>query len=397
MKEPPRLHEIVDAAPLVVCLGPGGVGKTTIAAVLALRAAAAGQRALVLTIDPARRLADALGVAGLTNDPTPVRAFEFLHPAGTLSALMLDPAATFDHLIAVLVPDVERRRKLLENRIYLQLSRSLAGTLEYMAIERLHDIVVSEAYQGIVLDTPPTTNALDFLDAPERAARFFHERVTRWFVHRPERLSWTSRLFDRAGSTVLALLSRVVGEEFVSDMTAFFTAFGDLFGAFRARGERVSALLRDRRTVFVIVASPDPYRLPEALEIDRRLVDAGCAPRAFIVNQVEEVFAPEWLDLEASTDAAASAIEAQAGRERVRAFVERLEAHRRAHHESARIHAEAVARLRAHAGNRPVFTAPRIPPGGGARESLLAIYQALFARAASSADAAGQTSGEARG
>jgi len=384
----PKLHEIVDDAPLVVCLGPGGVGKTTIAAVLGLRAAMAGRTALVLTIDPARRLADALGVAGLTNDPTPVHAFDRLHPSGTLSALMLDPAATFDHLIAVLVPDLERRHKLLENRIYLQLSRSLAGTLEYMAIERLHDIVVSDAYQSVVLDTPPTTNALDFLDAPERAARFFHERVTRWFVHRPERVTWTSRLFDRAGSTVLSLLGRVVGEEFVADMTAFFTAFGDLFGAFRIRGERVSALLRDRRTAFVVVASPDPFRLPEAIEIDRRLVEAGCAPRAFVVNQVEEAFAPEWLDLEASTDAAASVIESQAERERVRAFVERLEAHRRAHHEAARVHAETVAKLRAHAGRRPVFTAPRIPPGGGARESLLAIYQALFARAASTDESA---------
>jgi len=378
VSDAPRLQQLIDGAPLVVCLGPGGVGKTTVSALLALRSAVAGQRSLVLTIDPARRLADALGVQGLTNDPTEVDAFAAMHPGGHLHALMLDPAATFDHLITVLVPDPARRQQLLENRIYLQLSRTLAGTLEYMAIERLHDLVESRDFDSVVLDTPPTTNALDFLDAPDRAARFFHERVTRWFLPSARGAAWTAKLLDRAGSRVLGLLSRVAGEDFIEDMSGFFSAFGDLFGAFRARGERVGALLRDPRTVFVIVASPDPFRLSEAREIDRRLAEAGCAAKAFVINQVESDFVPDWLDLDASTEQAVSLLRASGERERVRAFVERLEAHRRAHAAEASIHAEAVAKLRAYAAPRPVFAAPRVPVGRSPRTALLAIYVGMF-------------------
>ncbi|MFH1807885.1 MAG: ArsA-related P-loop ATPase [Pseudomonadota bacterium] len=370
------LQDLVDDAPLVICLGPGGVGKTTVSAVLALRTAVAGRRSLVLTIDPARRLADALGVAGLTNDPTPVTAFDKMHQQGSLSALMLDPAVTFDHLISMLVPDADRRRGLLENRFYVHLSRSLSGTLEYMAIERLHDLSNSGAFDSIVLDTPPTTNALDFLEAPDRAARFFHEKVLRWFMPTTPNSGWTARLFDRAGSRVLGLMARLAGEQFVEDMTGFFSAFGDLFGAFRARGERIGALLRDPRSVFIVVTSPDPSRIDEAREIDRRLSEAGCAPRAFIVNRVDQAYAPEWLDLDASTTRAAALI--GESEDRVRAFVERLESHRQSFHETVSLHGRALEELRAYAGARPVFSAPRVPQSGSARESLLGIYLGLF-------------------
>jgi anion-transporting ArsA/GET3 family ATPase len=272
---------------------------------------------------------------------------------------------------------VAKRRGLLDNNFYVHLSRSLSGTLEYMAIERLHDLTGSGAFDSIVLDTPPTTNALDFLDAPDRAARFFHEKVLRWFLPSAPASSWTARLLDRAGSKVLGLMGKLAGEQFVEDMTGFFTAFGDLFGAFRTRGERIRALLRDPRTVFIVVTSAERSRLDEAREIDRRLGQAGCAPRAFVVNRVEQAYAPEWLDVDAGTARAAALI--GESEERVRGFVERLESHREAFHAEASLHASAVDELRAHAGSRPVFTAPRVPQNTSAREALLAIYLGLFA------------------
>ena len=194
----------------MVCVGPGGVGKTTLSALLALRQAAAGQRSLVLTIDPARRLADALGLVELTNDPMELTGFRKMHPTGTLSALMLDPTATFDHMIALLVPDPVRREELLSNRVYQHISRSLSGTLEYMAVERVHELFRTGRFDRVVLDTPPTGNALDFLEAPDRVATFFSDKITRWFMPAAA-TSWTSRLWTRAGAAATSLIARVAG------------------------------------------------------------------------------------------------------------------------------------------------------------------------------------------
>jgi anion-transporting ArsA/GET3 family ATPase len=377
----PLLAQVIGDAPLTVCLGPGGVGKTTLAAVLALHQAAAGHRSLVLTIDPARRLADALSVGGLTNDPVEVTAFRKMHPRGTLSALMLDATATFDQMIAKLVADPERRATLLGNRFYQHMSRSLAGTLEYMAVERLHELSGSGRFDRIVLDTPPTTNALDFLEAPDRIAHFFSEKVTRWFRPSTKSASWARRLVNRAGASALALMSHVAGDDFVSETVGFFAAFGDLLGHFRARGTEVGQLLRDPRTAFIIVCSPDAGRLSEAEEIDRRLAESGSRATAFIVNRVDLAFLPEGLDLE-GTIARATALLGGAGeRERVRTFVERLEALRRSQESVAAAHAQSVDELRRYASPRPVFSAPRVPGGQSPRAALLALYLGLFCEA----------------
>ncbi|MBN2359592.1 MAG: ArsA family ATPase [Deltaproteobacteria bacterium] len=386
MKQP-DLAQLIDDAPLTVCLGPGGVGKTTLAAVLALRQAAAGQRALVLTIDPARRLADALGVAGLTNDPAPVTSLAKMHPDGTLSALMLDPTATFDHLIGMLVVDPERRATLLGNRFYQHLSRSLAGTLEYMAVERLHALVKGAQFDRIVLDTPPTTNALDFLETPDRVALFFSDRVVRWFMPASARGDgrWTSRLFNRAGSTALLLVGRVAGEEFAQETAAFFGAFADLLSSFRLRGVEIGKLLRDRQTVFLVVCAPDHNRLAEAMAIDQRLREAGCRAAGFIVNRVDQAFVPEPGELEHAVERATALLGGAGERARARAFVERLESVRRAHESAAAQHALVVDELRAYAKPRPVFTAPLVPAGQSARAALLALYLGLFADAADGA------------
>ena len=375
-----RLAQLLADAPLVVCLGPGGVGKTTLSAVIALHQAARAQRSLVLTIDPARRLADALGLSGLTNDPAEIASFARMHPGGKLSALMLEPAATFDHLVAMVVPDPARRKKLLENRYYQHLSRSLAGTLEYTAVERLHTLTASGLYDRVVLDTPPTTNALDFLEAPDRLSAFFSENVTRWFLpeSRTQSLPWTARLFNRAGSSALSLLGRVAGETFVEDTVGFVGAFADLFGTFRSRGVEVGRLLRLPSTVFLVVCAPDSHRLAEAKALDRRLAEAGCGVRGFIVNRVDTPFLPREGEVEATMERATELLGGPGERARVEVFLRRLEALRQARESSAARHAEAVADLRRHAGSRPVFTAPNVPAGESPRAALLAVYVGLF-------------------
>ena len=375
-----QLSELLNDAPLVVCLGPGGVGKTTLSAVLALRAAAAGRRSLVLTIDPARRLADALGLPGLTNDPVQIQAFRRMHEGGSLSALMLDPAATFDHMIAMLVTDDERRAALLGNRYYQHMSRRLAGTLEYMAVERIHSLAGSGDYDTIVLDTPPTTNALDFLEAPDRLAAFFSERVIRWFRPAGEgKRGWAARLLDRGGARVMSLLGRIAGEDFVDDTAGFFAAFGDLLGDFRTRGQRVGELLRDPRTVFVVVTSPDEARLNEAIEIDQRLAEAGCAARGFFVNRVDRPIVPAGQDSADMIQRATDLLGESQGPERVAGFVRRLEALRESRERSAGLHSGVVERLQERTGGRPVFVSPAVPAGQSPRASLLAIYLGLFA------------------
>jgi anion-transporting ArsA/GET3 family ATPase len=374
----PDLRSLVERAPLVTCLGPGGVGKTTISAVLALHGAATRRRSLVLTIDPARRLADALNLPELTNDPIEISSFHKMHPGGTLSALMLDPTATFDHMVAMLVPDAERRQSLLANRYYQHMSRTLAGTLEYMAVERLYALTSSNDYDVVVLDTPPTSNALDFLDAPDRLASFFSEKVMRWFLP-SESSSWTARLIDRAGARALGLIGKVAGEEFVRDTVGFFAAFKDLLSSFQQRGERIGALMRDPAAVFLIICGPDATRVEEAKTIDLRLREAGCRARGFIINRVDTPFLPQEIDAAETMGRATELLGGSAERERVEAFISRLESLRRARDVSAGQHAEAVAALRAHAGDRPVFTAPRVPPGSSARAALLAIYVGLFA------------------
>ena len=375
------LDQVIDDAPLVVCLGPGGVGKTTLSAVLGLHQAACAQRSLVLTIDPARRLADALSLPGLTNDPVEITSFRKMHAGGTYSALMLDPTATFDHLIAMLVSDPERRAALLANRFYQHMSRTLAGTLEYMAVERLHGLATSGAFDRIVLDTPPTTNAIDFLTAPDRLTSFFADKVTRWFMPRGRPASWASRLINRAGSTVLSLMAKVSGPEFIDETVTFFGAFGDLFGHFRSRGEQVGAILRDPRTAFVVVCAPDAHRIGEAREIDRRLQESGCRVHAFVVNRVDAAFLPDDADADAALARATTLLGGERERDRVRSFIGNLEAVRRTQESSAAAHARVVDELRAQVAPRPVFTAPRVPQGQSPRAALLAIYVALFADA----------------
>jgi anion-transporting ArsA/GET3 family ATPase len=272
---------------VVVCCGSGGVGKTTTAAALGLRAAALGRRAAVLTIDPARRLADALGVPALDNEPREVS--RALHEGtGRLDALMLDTGVTFDDMVARLVADPARRRRLLDDPVYRVMGRGLAGSLEYMAVERLYNLVESGRYDIVVLDTPPAQNALDFLDAPSVLLRMFDPRVIRFFAPDPgEERTVAGRLLARGRVLVQQLLARFLGESFASDVFSFFEAFRDLNVPVRERGERVRTLLTGSETGFLVVTGPDPVRVREATALGEVLYARRLGVEGFLVNRVQ--------------------------------------------------------------------------------------------------------------
>lgn len=272
---------------LLVCLGTGGVGKTTSSAMLALCAAYLGRRTVVLTIDPARRLADALGVGSLDSTPKQVPQ-EKLWPGstGTLHALMLDPGETFDRMVARLVPDTVKRDKLLKHTVYQHLSRGLAGVHEYMAVEKLHDLAHDDRFDLLVLDTPPSKNALDFLEAPGRASSFFNEKIARFFVPKEGKKGLKDLFFNKAQEAALGLVGKVVGESFMVDLTDFMRTFQGLFSAFEERGVFGEQFLKGPESSYLIITAPDPLRIGEALEFSARLKDFKLTPAAFVVNRV---------------------------------------------------------------------------------------------------------------
>lgn len=283
------LKNLVENKRLLVSVGSGGVGKTTTAAALAIAAARTGRRAAVLTIDPARRLAQALGIGRMGNTPQALPA-ELVAP-GSCDAMMLEAPEAFDDLIARLVPDPERRQRLLDNPLYQTISHHLGGTHEYMAVEKLFALLQSGKYDVVILDTPPTVNALDFLDAPTRISTFFSDKVMRFFVKhddndKNDKRGFFTKLRDRAGDMALSVLGKALGEPFMNDMRDFATAFQGLFAAFRERGTVVEEVFSDARTAFVVVTGADPVRVAEADEFTRTLQKFKIDPVLFLVNRV---------------------------------------------------------------------------------------------------------------
>lgn len=288
------LADRLEGREVVVCAGAGGVGKTTSAAAIGLGMAARGHKVAVLTIDPARRLASALGVPELGNEErrvSPARLEEAgLEVPGELWAMMLDAKKTFDALIERHAPDERTRAAVLANPIYQELSSAVAGSQEYMAMEKLHELHSEGRYDLLVLDTPPSRNALDFLDAPERLRRFLDSRSLQFFL-RPNRAGL--KIVGRGGGALFAVLSRVTGVDLLEDLSEFFRSFGDMSEGFRDRAERVGALLADRRTSFLVVSSPAPEAVDEALFLRRRLRESGLHFGGGIVNRVHG--APRWV------------------------------------------------------------------------------------------------------
>ncbi len=275
---------------VVLCLGSGGVGKTTTAAALAIAMAADGHRVVVLTIDPARRLADALGQGGtIGNQPTEVEL-----PVGAdggptgewpgqLWAAMLDPGQTFEDIIRAEADDDARAERILSNRLFVNLTTSLSGTNEYMAAERLHQLANDDRFDRVVIDTPPSRHAFDFLDSPGRLTRFVDHRLYRSvFANRNPLL----RPLNAGAQIVMRLLARLVGSSLVDDVVAFFAEFEGLDQGFRLRASEVEALLAGPDTGYVLVTAPRRDRLAEA---DWILGNLGRRDRpldAVVVNRV---------------------------------------------------------------------------------------------------------------
>lgn len=299
-----RFNTMVKTARLIVCAGPGGVGKTTTSAAIGLRAAQAGRKVIVLTIDPAKRLANSLGLDALTNEPQRIDLTE--DESGELWAMMLDQQQTLDDLVARYAPDKGALSRSKENNIYRLLSSALAGMQEYMALDKLHDLYTGGYFDLVVLDTPPTKNALDFLQTPGRARQFFDDRVMKWFIpSKTAKKGLFTRVFD-PGSVVLGLLGKVFGETFVKDLVDFFDTLSFLQDALRTRGEMIDFILRDPQTRFVLITSADSRRIKEALFFHEKLQSLDQHAEAFVLNRVIPRFDQEDLDL--STIEALSAL-----------------------------------------------------------------------------------------
>ncbi|HVT56820.1 MAG TPA: ArsA-related P-loop ATPase [Thermoanaerobaculia bacterium] len=278
---------ISERHPLLIFVGSGGVGKTTLAAAAGVAAAEAGRDTLVMTFDPSLRLKDALGVGEEEAREREVRVA--LAAPGKLDASLLDARRTFDRLIERYAPDEAARQRVLGNRFYEHLSGTLGGILEYMAVERLFEVVAEGRYQQVILDTPPTRQALDFLEAPARIVGFLDSGALRvalrpWFDERG-RLKATSRL-GGLGRRAERFLDEVVGLDLLRDMAEFFQAFTPLYAGFRERAARVEELLRSPRTQFVLVAGPGEERNPDTLFFARRLQQAGYQLGPIVVNRV---------------------------------------------------------------------------------------------------------------
>jgi anion-transporting ArsA/GET3 family ATPase len=288
----PDLAELVATRRIMVCCGTGGVGKTTTAASIAIQAARLGRRSCVVTIDPARRLADALGLDALGNQAGLVAG----DWPGELWALMLDPRLTFDELVERYAGGREQAETILSNRLYRNLAGALSGTQEYMAMEKLYELHESGRFDLIVVDTPPTRRALDFLDAPNRLGRLLDNRVFK-VVMAPTKTG--IRVLGVATSAVLRSISRVVGSDIVSDTVAFFAAFEGMERGFRDRSRAVLELLSQPESAFILVSSPRQESLTEALFFAERLKESEIAVQALVVNRVQPGFGrvPDQYDL----------------------------------------------------------------------------------------------------
>jgi anion-transporting ArsA/GET3 family ATPase len=276
---------------ILVTAGPGGVGKTTVAASLGALAARTGRRTLVATIDPAPRLADALGLPALEAEPTllPAASCRALGiPEGSLAATRIDPAMAFRRLVEAQVADADMRRRIFENPIYRQMTTALTGSQEYAATLALYDFHNSGAYDLVVLDTPPTANALDFLEAPQRIARAVSSPVVSWFARSgAEGASrFSLRRLRAGGALVLQRLGKFVGSRFLDDLGVFLADFQGVLGGFLQRAQAIDALLRQPEVAFLLVLAPELPAVEEALFFFQRLRAGGLGLDAFVANRV---------------------------------------------------------------------------------------------------------------
>lgn len=286
------LLPVLDGKRIVVCAGAGGVGKTTVAAAIALGFAQLGKRVLCITIDPAKRLADSLGIGAMVSEEQAVSpelyAKAGLSVPGSLTVLMLDTKRTFDDLVARHASSVESRERILNNRIYNYVSTSLAGTQSYMAMEKVLLVERDPRFDVIVLDTPPTSNALDFLDAPDRLIEAIDSAAMRWLVQTFEKSGrFSLNLVARGVAMVLKGIGRLTGQGFLEHLAEFVAELNELFGGFRERAAAVSKAFRSPNLAYVLVTSAAPAAIDEVGFFAARLREQGMRESVVVVNRLQ--------------------------------------------------------------------------------------------------------------
>ncbi len=356
---------------MCVCAGSGGVGKTTTSAAIALGMAARGAKVAVVTIDPARRLANALGLEELQNEPRRVEAERLatagLEMRGELWAMMLDPKRTFDELIDRIAPDAVRAQEIKANRVYRELSTAVSGSQEFTAIAKLYDLDQAGEFDLLVLDTPPSRNALDFLDAPGRLTSFLEGRALKAFI-RPTGAGM--RVLGRGAMPLLAGLRRVTGVDLLSDLSSFFQLLGDMTDDFSARAAQVEKLLRASATAFLLVTSAQREPIDEAIWF-RRTLEAGGLPFAgVVVNRVHH-------DLLGDSEPAD--VGAALGKRLGPELASKVAANLRDYHVLALRDHRNIARLTGELDARPPLLVPQLDDDVHDVEGLLRVHRYLFA------------------
>ncbi len=358
-----------------ICAGAGGVGKTTIAATVALGMASRGLKVAVITIDPARRLAESLGLEQLGNQPvrvpieglrSSVRSPEW-RPGGELWAMMLDVRRTLDELVELLLDDERARGELLGNRVYQQLADAVAGTQEFTAVAKLYELDRTGDYDLLVLDTPPSRSALDFLDAPDRLTRFLESRALAAMLRSA---GLGARVLGGGSAAMLRLLTRVTGIVLLEDVTAFLALLGELRGGFRERAAKVRQLLRDPRTAFLLVAVAEPGPVEETVFLARRLRSTHMRLGGIVINRVHH---DEIADLDAG--GVAEALRASLGASLARRVAENL----REYHDQVEQDRVNERRLLRTLGLSRVIQIPQLDQDPHSVEALARLGRFLFA------------------
>ena len=353
---------------VVICAGSGGVGKTTTSAAIAAGMAARGKRVAVLTIDPAKRLADSLGLPELGNrerqvDPALFDAAGVDASGGELWAMMLDAKATFDDVVTKHAPDEETRDAVLSNRIYKQLSSALAGSQEYMAMEKLYEVWSSDRYDLLVLDTPPSRNALDFLEAPNRLLQFIEGRALQVFL---APTGFAAKMAGRGTSMMFSILKRITGVDLLQDLSEFFQSFSGMVGGFRERAGKVNELLADPQSTFLVVCGPQSEPIDEAVFFWGKLAEQGLPFGGAIVNKVHVVSSPADDGLEELE----RALDPQLARRVVRNYAD--------YRSLAERDRRNIERLRSELGTDHVIQVPYLDFDVHDLEGLLAVDRHLF-------------------
>jgi anion-transporting ArsA/GET3 family ATPase len=363
--------ELLEGKRVCVCGGSGGVGKTTTSAAIALGMAAGGAKVAVVTIDPAKRLANALGLRELQNEPRRVQARRLarsgLKVEGELWAMMLDPKRTFDELIERIAPNPERAVEIKANRVYRELSTAVSGSQEFTAVAKLYELQQEDQFDMLVLDTPPSRNALDFLDAPGRLTSFLEGRALKAFI-RPTGLGM--KVLGRGATPLLSAMRRVTGIDLLSDLSTFFQLLGDMTADFSERATQVEAMLRADTTAFLLITSAQREPIDEAIWFKRTLQEGGLPFSGVVVNRVHH-------DLLGDGDAA----EVDAALERALSsqLAERVAANFRDYHVLAQRDERNIARLRRELGTHPLLLVPHLDDDIHDVDGLLRMHRYLFA------------------